>query len=90
MTPLKLAQACAEISQRWPDAIIYANPPAAPNGNKRNPELNVGTLCVDVDGAWSHECEDDDGDGCIWCKCGFWALVAWIDGMGTVHYVDKP
>lgn len=88
MTPVELCRAAAEIGQRWPDALIYANPPAAPNGWVQHPDIPVGALCVDVDGLWPHECEDDDD--CAWCVSGFYALVAWIDIMGVVHYVDNP
>lgn len=85
MLPSDLAKAALEIGDRWPDALIYSNHAAA-NGYKRNPDVPDGALAVDVDRVWPHVCEGEDCNGC----CGWYELVAWIDGTGAVHYVRTP
>lgn len=78
MTPQQLINAAHQILQRWPDALIY------PNIASRNSNVPDDVLAVDVDRVWPHECDDDDCEPC----CGEYRLVAWIDILGAVHYLD--
>lgn len=85
MTPDELGRAAGIIHGLWPDALIWPNPPAAPNGYQRHPEIPIGCLLVDLDRVWPHECEGDDCNEC----CGWYELVAWIDGRGNVHFEER-
>jgi hypothetical protein len=79
--PRELINTLAEVQDRWPNALIYPN--ACCPG--RNPDVPNNALAIDLDRVWPHDCDGDiDCTGCY----GWYRLVAWIDILGEIHYID--